>query len=158
MPAQVRHMSFTNILVPIAGISADEAAIRLACQTARQDKAKVLLIHVIEVQRHLPLNVENEAQMARAESVLEHAEQISSMAKYSVETEVLQARLAGPALVDDAVERSVDLIILGVPYSKPLGDFQLGSTVSYVLKNAPCPVWLCRESPRAENFPSQRTK
>jgi nucleotide-binding universal stress UspA family protein len=151
-------MTFSNILVPIAGVSADEAAIRLACQTARQDKARVLLIHVIEVQRHLPLNVENEAQMAHAESVLEHAEQISNTAKFSVETEVLQARLAGPALVDDAVERSVDLIILGVPYSKPLGDFQLGSTVIYVLKNAPCPVWLCREPPRPEIKPGLKTR
>ncbi len=140
-------MAFSNILVPVAGSSADEEAVRLACQIARQDKARVLLIHVIEVQRNLPLNAENAEQMERGESILEHAEGFARAARGLVETELLQARVAGSALVDEAVERGVDLIIMGVPYRKPFGDFYLGTTVAYVLKNAPCRVWLCRELP-----------
>jgi nucleotide-binding universal stress UspA family protein len=91
-------MRLSNILVPVAGTSADDAAIRLACQIARQDKSKVWLIFVIEVQRHLPLDAENEAQARHAESVLESAALIARSAKYPAETEILQARLAGPAL------------------------------------------------------------
>ena len=140
-------MSFSNILVPVAGIPVDDDAIRLACQIARQGKTKVLLINVIEIQRHLPLNVENEAQMQQAESVLERAVQVAKSAKYSAETEMLQARFAGAALINEATERGVDLIVMGIPYSKPLGDFQLGTTANYILKNAACPVWLCREAP-----------
>jgi nucleotide-binding universal stress UspA family protein len=140
-------MRLSNILVPVAGTSADDAAIRLACQIARQDKAKVLLIFVIEVQRHLPLDAENEAQARHAESVLESAALIARSAKYTAETEILQARLAGPALINEAMERGADLIIMGVPHRQPLGDFQLGTTTNYVLKNAACPVWLCREAP-----------
>jgi len=140
-------MRFSNILVPVAGTSADDVPIRLACQIARQDKAKVLLIFVIEVQRHLPLDAENEAQARHAESVLESAELIARSAKYPAETEILQARLAGPALINEAMERGADLIVMGVPHRKPLGDFQLGTTTNYVLKNAGCPVWLCREAP-----------
>lgn len=139
-------MPYSNILVPVKGLPADDAAVRLACQIAKPDKARVTAINVIEIQRNLPLNSENMAQMQRAETVLEHAEQVARAARGTLETELLQARAAGVALVDEAVERQVDLIILGIPYRNPLGDFQLGTTTQYILKNARCPVWLCREA------------
>ncbi len=139
-------MPYSNILVPVKGLPADDTAIRLACQVAKPDKARVTAINVIEIQRNLPLNSENVTQMQRAETVLEHAEQVAHAARGTLETELLQARTAGVALVDEAVERQVDLIILGIPYRSPLGDFQLGTTTQYILKNARCPVWLCREA------------
>ena len=151
-------MHYANILVPVRGIPADDAAIRLACQIARQDKARVIAINVIEIQRNLPLNTENAAQMPSAESVLEHAEQIARSAHGTIETELLQARAAGVALVDEAVERKVDLIILGIPYRNPLGDFQIGTTTQYILKNARCPVWLCREAVPPETAAAQKLK
>ncbi len=143
-------MPFTNILVPIAGIPAEDEALRLACQIARQDKAKVLATHVIEVQRNLPLDSENSDKVERGEAMLDHAEKIAKSAKGTIETDLLQARSAGSALVNEATERQVDLIIVGVPYRKPLGDLQLGSTTMYILKNAPCRVWLIRELPPEE--------
>ncbi|MDO8670998.1 MAG: universal stress protein [Dehalococcoidia bacterium] len=48
-------------------------------------------------------------------------------------------------MVDEAVERGVDLVIVGVTYKKRFGEFNLGKVTPYVLKNAPCRVWLCRE-------------
>lgn len=143
-------MPFSNILVPISGIPADDEALRLACQIARQDKAKVLATHVIEVQRNLPLDSENSEKVQQGEIMLTHAEQVAKSAKNSIETEMLQARSAGSALVNEAIERQVDLIIVGVPYRKPLGDLQLGSTTMYLFKNAPCRVWLIRELPSEE--------
>ena len=101
---------------------------------------------------------ENAAQMPSAESVLEHAEQIAHSARGTIETELLQARAAGVALVDEAVERRVDLIILGIPYRNPLGDFQIGTTTQYILKNARCPVWLCREAVPPEAAAAQKLK
>jgi nucleotide-binding universal stress UspA family protein len=151
-------MRFSNILVPVSGIAADDEAVRLACQMARQDKGKVLAIHVIEVQRNLPLSVENTQPIQRGESILEHADQLAKSIKGSVETELLQARAAGSALVDEARERGVNLVIVGVPYRKPLGDFVLGATTNYILKNAPCRVWLCRELPRDESGEGQMTQ
>lgn len=140
-------MTFSRILVPIKGIPADDTAIRLACQIAKGTKARVIAIHVIEVERHLPLDVEDEARMNRADTVLAHAEQIAQSLRSSIETEVLQARSAGAALMDEAATRGVDLIVMGIPYRQVLGgDFQLGTTAQYVLKNATCPVWLCREA------------
>jgi nucleotide-binding universal stress UspA family protein len=93
--------------------------------------------------------------LQRAEVVLEHVEQVAKAARGTIETEILQARAAGVALVDEAVVRGVDLIVLGIPYRKPLGDFQIGTTPQYVLKHAPCPVWLCREAMPDENGKSK---
>lgn len=150
-------MAFSNILVPVSGNPVDEEAIRLAVQIARQNKSKVLAIHVIEIQRNLPLEAENTAQVERGEAILEHVEQIAQAAKGAIEAELLQARTAGSALVNETTERSIDLIIMGVPYRRPLGDLQLGSTTTYVLKNAPCRVWLCRELPRDESKNSSKS-
>jgi nucleotide-binding universal stress UspA family protein len=151
-------MHYSNILVPVKGLPADDAAIRLACQIAKQDKARVTAINVIEIQRNLPLNAENIAQMPSAESVLERAEQIAHSVRGTIETELLQARAAGVALVDEAVERQFDLIVMGIPYRNPLGDFRIGTTTHYILKNAPCPVWLCREAIPAEVPPASKPK
>jgi hypothetical protein len=47
--------------------------------------------------------------------------------------------------VEEAIEAGADLILLGVPYRRKFGEFDLGKTVPYVLKHAPCEVWICRE-------------
>jgi nucleotide-binding universal stress UspA family protein len=138
-------MPFSNILVPVSGIPADEEAIRLAVQIAKQDKSKVLAIHVIEVQRNLPLDAENKEQVERGEAMLEGIERVAKSAKGNIESELLQARVAGSALVNEAIEAGVDLIIMGIPPRKRAGDL-LGTTTQYVLDHAPCRVWLCRQA------------
>ena len=47
-----------------------------------------------------------------------------------------------PAIVDEAEERVVDLILMGVKYKRRFGEFSLGDVVPYVLKNALCRVIL----------------
>ena len=59
---------------------------------------------------------------------------------------LLQARDVGAALVDEAAERQADLLVVGLAYRRRFGgDFAIGRTVPYVLKNAPCAVWVVRE-------------
>lgn len=139
-------MKFNNILVPVAGGPLDEEVIQLACQIVKRDKAKLLLLHVIELQRTLPLNAESTPEVERAERILEQAESLANKASVAVETDLLQARLAGTALVDAAIERGVDLVILGLPFRRKLDNLYLGATTLYILNHAPCRVWLCRAS------------
>ena len=140
-------MRIRKIMVPIIGNSADDEAIELACEIAKKDKGKILLIHVIEVKRALPLEAEVEPEIQKGEQALEEAEQIvKKRTSCPVQIELLQAREAGPALVEEAVERGIDLIILGLDYKTPFGEFSLGATVPYILENAPCRVWLCRKA------------
>ncbi len=135
-------MEFHKILVPVIGTEADDEAIRLACRLAKRDKGKIWAIYVITPKRSLPIDAEIEPEIKEAEEILDHALSVAEEQDYEIETDVLQAREAGPTIVDEAVEREVDLILMGVKYKRRFGQFSLGSVVPYVLENAPCRVIL----------------
>ena len=135
-------MEFHKILVPVAGTEVDEEVIKLACRLAKKDKGKIWAVYVITVKRSLPLEAEIESEIKKAEGILDHVESVAEEQEYEVETDVLQAREAGSAIVDEVVERDIDLILMGVTYKRRFGQFSLGSVVPYVLKNAPCRVIL----------------
>jgi nucleotide-binding universal stress UspA family protein len=138
-------MEFKKILVPVVGNEADEEAMKLACRLAKKDKGKVWVVCIVAVKRALPLDAEIEAEIRNAEDVLDHAERVAEEEEYEAETDVLQAREVGPAIIDEAVERGVDLILMGIKYKRRFGQFSLGNVVPYVLKNAPCPVILYQQ-------------
>jgi len=135
-------MEFHKILVPVIGTEADEEAIRLACGLAKKNKGKIWVVYVITLKRALPLDAEIESETRRAEEALDHIEDVAEEQDHEIETDLLQAREAGPAIVDEAAEREVDLILMGVTYKRRFGQFTLGDVVPYVLKNAPCRVIL----------------
>ena len=132
------------VLAYVNGSSTDESVIELACDTAKRARARAHVIYVIQVNRALPLTAEIQPEMDKGEKVLEAAEQIAESFGQPIETEILQAREVGPAVVDEAVERNCDLIILGVPFQKRVGNFDIGTTADYVLKSSPARVWLVR--------------
>lgn len=134
----------TSILVPIDGSDASMHAVALACNIAKRNKGKVYAVHVIEVRRSLPLDAELQPEATRGEEIISRAEKVADEMDFEVEGELLQAREAGHAVVDEAIERGVNTIILGMDYKKPFGQFQLGRLTQYVLKHAPCYVWVCR--------------
>ena len=135
-------MEFHKILVPVIGTEADEEAIKLACRLAKKNKGKIWVVYVITIKRSLPLDAEIESEIRKAEGILDHVGSIAEEQDYEVETDLLQAREAGPTIIDEAVERGVDLILMGIKYKRRFGQFSLGDTVPYVLKNAPCHVIL----------------
>ena len=99
------------------------------------------------------LRVEPNVDLDEAQRVLDTAEAAAEQSRYRVEPVLLQARDVGAALVDEATERGADMLILGLPYRKRFGgDFAMGRTIPYVLKNAPCAVWVVRE-PMLEEQP-----
>jgi len=134
-----------KVLVPISGVKADEEAIRLSCRLAKKAGGKIYVTYVIQVDRTLPLDAEVKPEIDRAEQVLDQAECIAEEQDYNVETDLLQSREIGPAIVDEAIERGVDLITIGLSYEKKFGAFSIGDTIPYILKNAPCWVLICRE-------------
>jgi nucleotide-binding universal stress UspA family protein len=135
-------MEFHKILVPVGGTEADEEAMRLACQLAKKNKGKIWAVYVVTVKRSLPLEAEIEPEIREAEGKLDHIANVAEEQDYEVETDILQAREAGPAIIDEAVEQDIDLILMGIKYKRRFGQFSLGNVVPYVLKNAPCPVIL----------------
>ena len=135
-------MEFNKILVPVVGTGADEETMKLACQLAKKGKAKIWSVYVIAIKRALPLDAEIESETLKAESILDYIEEVAEEQDFEIDTDVLQAREAGPAIIDEAVERGIDLIVMGIEYKRRFGQFSLGNVVPYVLKNARCPVIL----------------
>ena len=136
-------MEFHKILVPVMGTEADEEAVKLACRLIKKrNKSKIWAVYVITIKRTLPLDAEMESEIKKAEAILDHMEMTAEEEGCEIDTDILQAREASLAIVDEAVERGVDLIVMGVTYGTRFGQFSLGSVVPYVLKNAPCRVIL----------------
>ncbi len=138
-------MKLKRILVAARGNGADEEAVKLACDLAKKSKAGIYVVYIIEVKRSLPLDAVIESEIQKAEEVLTRAEDIAAERDYEVETDLIQAREAGSAIVDEAMERDVDLILMGLTYKTRFGVFDLGRAVPHVLKEAPCRVLLCRD-------------
>ncbi len=141
--------SLRRVLVPVNGGRSDEQAVRLACSLVEK-KGTVYLFNVLEVARDLPLDAPPQADVERSDALLERMERVGHSEKRNVETEAVQAREAGPTVVNEAIERSVDAIVMGVDYSEARGEFELGSAVNYVLRRAHCQVWLSRGPAPAE--------
>ena len=141
-PIQIR-----DIVVPVNGTASSQEALALACFLAKKNKGRVYAVYVIEVARTMPLDAEMTAEAQRGEQVLAEAERLAEELDYReyVFGELLQARDTAHAVVDEAVERGVSAIVLGVSYNRdqslvPDPDMQ------YVLKNAPCQVIISRSA------------
>ena len=136
-------MEFHKILVPVAGTKADEGAIELANRLlAKKNNSKICAVYVISIERALPLDAEIESEIRKAEDILNHIESIAEKQGCKIETDLLQAREIAPAIIDEAIEREVDLILIGVTHKRRFGEFSLGDVVPYVLKNASCCIIL----------------
>ena len=144
-------MLVDNILVPVHDNGCDDEALRLAGEIAKVNKATVHALYVIEVKRDLPLDAEITQETFKAEKVLHHLEQLGRELKCPGEATLLQARDVGPAVVQEAMERGSELIVMQMPYKKRFGSFTLGDTIPYILKNAPCQVILCRDAMPSDN-------
>lgn len=138
-------MEFHKILLPVTGTEADEEAIKLACELAREDKGKILVVHVIVAEHTLKLDSEVEPEIRKAEDVLAHMESVAEDEDYEIETDLVQGREAGPVIVEEAVERGVGLILMGATYGRRFGQFSLSDVIRYVLKNAPCNVMVYQQ-------------
>jgi len=147
-------MKFTNILVPVNEGDTGESAFRLACQLSKGSNAKLYALYVIEIKQEIPLDAEVDGTLG--ESILSRIETVGKKEKCKVKATMLQARHAGPAIVQEASDKEVSLIVLGISFKRQFNQFKLGDTASYLLRNAPCPIILWQDqtsvtSPTATN-------
>ncbi len=144
-------MPYKRVLVPIHGNSCDHRAVELATSVANSSDAEVTLVYVVEVAQALPLEAELPGEVDAGERSLETAEawarDVSGRKVPQITPELLQARSAGAAIVDEAIERDADLIVMALRNHKKHGRPTVGETVPYVLKNAPCEVLITRLAP-----------
>ena len=146
MPAESHAPSFRRAVVALSGHPNGQRLVRLVAEIARVHKAEVIGVHVVEVDWSMPLDMDIAGRSDEIQQVLDVAEATAEAAGVQIESVLLQARDVGAALVDEAVEREADLLVVGLAYrTKFGGDFAMGRTIPYVMKNAPCAVWVVRE-------------
>ena len=140
--------SYQRIIVPVNGSNGDARVLALVGDFVHRQQAAITLIYVVEVQQSMPLDAELPAEIDRGEAVLGRAEELAkSLVSPKLDrltTDLLQARSAGAAIVDEAIERNADAIVMATTIRTKHGKIQLGETTGYVLKNAPCEVIVVR--------------
>ncbi len=142
-----------RILVPVNGDAVSERTFRWACQTARETKAELHAVYVIEVPLELPLEAEITEEVNRGEEVLNRIEAIAAQAKCKgLQARYMRARDAGPAIVLETRDRNMDAVIVGIPFRRRFGSCDLGTTASFIFNNATCQVVLWRD-PASSQLP-----
>ena len=137
---------FTRAVIALNGGSSDARIVRLVTSLSKGADVELIAVHVVEIDWTLPLDADVAGRSEEVQRVLDTAEAIAEGSKIRLEPVLLQARDVGAAIVDEAVERDADLVVLGVPYRTRFGgEFAIGRTIPYVLQNAPCAVWVVRE-------------
>jgi nucleotide-binding universal stress UspA family protein len=139
-----REILIKRILVPTADISVNET-IQFAAKLAKLHGAGLTALHVMEIPPSLPLDTFFPEKLTMADSVMQQAQAIGREYEIPVEAQIKQSRFAGETIVELAKEEAYDLIIMKDKprlLSTAPGRSTFGTTVEYVMKNAPCRVWL----------------
>jgi nucleotide-binding universal stress UspA family protein len=143
--------AFRRAVVALSGHPNGQRLIRLVADVAKANKAEMIGVHVVEIDWSMPLDMDVAGRSEEIQQILDVAEATAESGGVKLEPVLLQARDVGAALVDEAVERDADLLVVGLAYrTKFGGDFAIGRTIPYILKNAPCAVWVVREPIREE--------
>jgi nucleotide-binding universal stress UspA family protein len=138
-------MEFNRILVAARGNGVDQVAVEVACKIGKKHKTLIFIVYVMEMNRSLPIDAIIDADVQKAEQLLIQAEEFATENDFEVETEIIQARDVGPAIIEAARQNKVDIIIMSMNYKKRFGSFTMGNAVPHVLEEAPCRVLICRE-------------
>ena len=134
---------YRTIVVPVTRSAESEEAIVAAARLAVERRGTIVLVHVIEV----PMDRRLDAPMLEAEDA---ADELLDSAQALVEeygvraiTRLVRARSAGQAIVEEALRRNAELIVIGAPRGRrrPGGEL-FGKTADYVLKSSPVRVLL----------------
>jgi nucleotide-binding universal stress UspA family protein len=139
----------TRIVVPVSGDAGDRRLLDIIGLIGARQRVDVTLVFVVEVQQSMPLDAELPNEIERGERALRSAELLAEELLGEnrhgpLRTELLQARSAGAAIVDEAIDRNADMILLASTLRRKFGRVTTGETIAYVLKNAPCEVILVR--------------
>ena len=136
-----------RFVVPVDGGRGDERVLDLLNQLAVRQPLSITMLYVVEVPQAMPLDAELPDEIAHGDTVLRAAEVRARAVAgkgHEVISELLQARAAGAAIVDEAIDRHADLIVMSATNRRQHGRTTLGDTVEYVMRNAPCEVLIAR--------------
>jgi len=145
-------LEFRSILVPIAPGYASDEAMDFACRLAAERRASIVAFTAIEVPLDLPLDTELPDEVQEANEQLDEARAIGDSYGVRVTGRIARTRNIGRAIVDEAIRRDSEIIVMAGPRRVRLqrGRRQIfGDAVDFVLRHAPCRVMVATPRERA---------
>ncbi len=140
---------YRQMLVPVDGSEPSNRALEEALQLAKEQGARVRLVHVLEPLHHLVIEGYGDlvgAVRAEAERVLAEAAARAQAAGVEASTTLVKAggRRVAAAIVDEAASWGADLIVMGTHGHRGFEHLVLGSVAEGVVRRASVPVLLVR--------------
>ena len=135
-----REGEYSRILVPLKLGPIGDEVLATAIKLAEERGSAITVLHVVSVPLDTPLDAELPGREEIARDAIEDAKELASEHGIDVEGAFVRARSIGAAVVEEAVARDADLILMG---SSPLWRRQsrfFSPTVDYVLRKAPSEV------------------
>jgi len=133
----------------------DDRVLGMLPDLLSSDGGTITFLFVVAVPQSMPLDAELPAEIETGERALRHAENaarhVLPSRSTTIVTELLQARAVGPAIVDEAIERDADAILMTAAIHRRHGRPTLGETTDHVLLNAPCEVVVIRTVPSQQS-------
>jgi APA family basic amino acid/polyamine antiporter len=137
------QLEYRTIVVPVVRSYESEEALIAAARLAAERRARIAIVHVIELPMERRLDQVTRQEENEADEVLEQARRLVETYGVRAMTRLVRARRAGPAIVEEAERRTADLIVMGAPRRPARRRTAIfGQTVDYVLKASPCRVLL----------------
>ena len=145
-------LEFRSILVPIAPGYASDEAMDFACRLAAERRASIVAFTAIELPLDLALDAELPDDLREANEQLDEARAIGDSYGVRVIGRIARTRNIGRAIVDEAIRRHSEVIVMAGPRRVRLqrGRRQIfGDAVDFVLRHAPCRVMVATPRERA---------
>jgi nucleotide-binding universal stress UspA family protein len=142
-----------SILVTTDFSQASELALEAAPVLARQNDARVTLVHVAPTMSLAPGELEQSTSYQREleDAIHQHLDRLCETylaGLPDVKTALLRGRNSADAICEFAAENDVDLILLATHGRSGIQRFLLGSVAEQVVRHAPCPVLVMRSKAR----------
>ena len=132
--------AYGRILIPMKIGLIGEEVLGTAFRLAEEQSCEVHVLHVIRVPLDLPIDAEMIDAEEQAEASLAEAKLLAADQRIPIQVHIVRGRAIGEAIVHEAVDHDVDLIVVGsAPRWRRQSRF-FSPTVDYVLRKAPCEV------------------
>lgn len=159
--------SYKNILVGIDGSKQSEMALDKGIIAAMQNDAKLILLSVVNGERYpntstvgygfIDRSVYDTAVNEMKKKLVEFKEKAESAGVKDVETEVKIGNAKLELGTDYPKAHDVDLIVVGATGLNVIGRIIVGSTSTYIIREAPCDVMVVKTDSDNKEVDLQRT-
>jgi APA family basic amino acid/polyamine antiporter len=141
-PATLQYpdVEYDNILVPIIGNTISREAMVMACELASEEGSSIYALHVIEIPMNRPVDDLLPEESELAGTLLAEAKEVAEEFGVKLFPKIVPGRNVGRVIVDEAIDKKSQIVMIGTERKRRAGDRFFGTTVEYILRKAPCKV------------------